>query len=74
MTKQAVRHPMEKLQRKVRSLVESSKVLEPSDSLWKIAFLYGDEWAYWKQQLHEFGFDMQSPVSELLEVEEWLEE
>ena len=58
MTKQAVRHPMEKLQRKVRSLVEGSKVLEPSDSLWKIAFLYGDEWPYWKQQLQEFGFEM----------------
>ena len=47
MTKQ-VAHPMVKLQLKVASLV-NSKVLKPSDSIWKIALLYGDEWTYWKK-------------------------
>ena len=72
MTKQVV-HPMVKLQRKVASLVES-KVLKPNDSIWKIALLYGDQWAYWKKELSEFGFTMQDPVSELLAVEAWDEE
>ncbi len=72
MTKQVV-HPMVKLQRKVSSLVDS-KVLKPNDSIWKIALLYGDQWAYWKQELSEFGFTMQDPVSELLLVEAWDEE
>ncbi|MGF1480638.1 MAG: DUF4327 family protein [Cyanophyceae cyanobacterium] len=68
-----VAHPMVKLQRKVSSLVKA-KVLKPSDSIWKIALLYGDSWAYWKQELQEFGFTMQDPVSELLLVEAWDEE
>lgn len=68
-----VAHPMVKLQRKVSSLVEA-KVLKPSDSIWKIALLYGDNWAYWKQELQEFGFTVQDPVSELLMVEAWDEE
>ncbi|MDJ0724315.1 MAG: DUF4327 family protein [Prochloraceae cyanobacterium] len=72
MTKQVV-HPMVKLQRKVASLVESN-VLKPKDSIWKIALLYGEQWAYWKQELSEFGFTMQDPVSELLAVEAWDEE
>jgi Domain of unknown function (DUF4327) len=72
MTNQ-VAHPMVKLQRKVSSLVES-RVLKPSDSIWKIALLYGDQWTYWKQELLDFGFTMQDPVSELLMVEAWDEE
>ncbi len=72
MTKQ-VAHPMVKLQLKVASLV-NSKVLKPSDRIWKIALLYGDEWTYWKTELLEFGFTTQDPVSELLAVEAWDEE
>lgn len=72
MTNQ-VAHPMVKLQRKVSSLVES-QVLKPSDRIWKIALLFGNDWAYWKRELHEFGFTMQDPVSELLVVEAWDEE
>lgn len=68
-----VAHPMEKFQRKVSSLVES-KVLKPTDSLWKLALLYGDEWGYWKKELLDFGFTMQDPVSEVLVVEAWDEE
>ena len=70
---QQVAHPMVKLQRQVRSLV-NSKLLKPTDSLWKIALLYGDEWAYWKQELQAFEFTMQDPVSDLLSVETWEEE
>jgi Domain of unknown function (DUF4327) len=72
MAKQ-VAHPMVKLQRQVQSLV-NSKLLKPSDSLWKIALLYGDEWAHWKQELQAFDFTMQDPVSELLSVESWDED
>lgn len=66
-------HPMVKLQRQVKSLVDSD-VLKPSDRLWKIALLYGDEWAYWKRELEDFEFSMQDPVGDLLEVESWDEE
>lgn len=72
MTKQ-VAHPMVKLQRQVQSLVES-KLLKPSDSIWKIALLYGEEWSYWKNELLEFGFSMQDPVQDLIAVDEWDEE
>lgn len=68
-----VAHPMVKLQRKVKSLVDS-QVLKPSDSIWKIAFLYGDEWSFWKKELEEFDFTMQDPVSDLLSVESWEED
>jgi hypothetical protein len=68
-----VAHPMVKLQKQVQKLVES-KVIKSSDSLWKIALLYGDEWSYWKQELQEFGFSTQDPVSELLMVEAWDED
>ncbi|MGV0026590.1 DUF4327 family protein [Phormidesmis priestleyi] len=70
---QQVAHPMVKLQRQVRSLVDS-KLLKPGDSLWKIALLYGDEWAYWKQELQAFDFTMQDPVSDLLSVDSWEED
>lgn len=64
---------MVKLQRQVKSLI-SSKVLKPSDSIWKIALLYGDDWAYWKQELLAFDFTMQDPVSDLLAVDSWDED
>jgi hypothetical protein len=64
---------MEKLQRQVHSLVKSD-LIKPTDSLWKIAFLYGAEWEYWKRELLEFGFSMQDPISELLAVEGWDED
>lgn len=70
---QQVAHPMAKLQRQVRSLVDS-KLLKPSDSLWKIALLYGDEWAHWKQELQAFDFTMQDPVSDFLSVDSWEED
>ncbi|OCQ95502.1 DUF4327 domain-containing protein [Oscillatoriales cyanobacterium USR001] len=70
---QQVIHQMVKFQRQVNSLVKSN-IIKPTDSLWKIALLYGDEWAYWKQQLIEFGFSMQDPVSDLLVVEGWDED
>ena len=72
-TKQAVAHPMMKLQRKVSSLVDSN-IIKPEDSIWKIAFLYGDQWSFWKQELLDFGFTMQDPVKELLVVEQWDED
>jgi hypothetical protein len=72
MTKQ-VAHPMVKLQRQVNSLVDS-KLLQPNDSIWKIALLYGDEWSFWKQELLDFGFTMQDPVKDLLVVETWEED
>ncbi|MBD1834747.1 MULTISPECIES: DUF4327 family protein [Cyanophyceae] len=71
--RQQVIHPMVKMQRQVHSLVESN-ILKPTDSLWKIAFLYGDEWPHWKKELLEFDFTMQDPVSALLEVEAWDDE
>ncbi|MGF1495949.1 MAG: DUF4327 family protein [Elainellaceae cyanobacterium] len=69
---QQVMHPMVKFQRKVRSLVES-KVVRSSDSLWKIALLYGDEWSHWKRELEEFDFSMKDPIGDLLAVESWEE-
>ncbi|WP_263971616.1 DUF4327 family protein [Leptolyngbya ohadii] len=70
---QQVAHPMEKLQRQVRSLVQS-KVLKPSDRIWKIAFLYGDDWAFWKRELQDFDFSMQDTIESLLAVETWEED
>jgi hypothetical protein len=70
---QQVLHPMVKFQRQVRSLVDSKK-LKPSDGLWKVALLYGEEWPHWKQELQEFGFTMQDPLAELLTVEAWDED
>lgn len=72
MTNQ-VAHPMVKFQRKLSSLV-SSKAIKHSDPLWKLALLYGDDWAFWKKELLDFGFTMQDPVSEVLLVEAWDEE
>lgn len=69
VSKQVV-HPMEKFQRQVRSLVKSG-VLKPTDSIWKIALLYGDEWPHLKKELEDFEFVMQDPISELLAVEAW---
>lgn len=66
-------HPMVKFQRQVRSLVES-KVLKPTDRLWKVAFLFGDEWSHWKKELEEFEFSMQDSIGDLLLVESWEED
>lgn len=70
---QQVLHPMVKMQRQVQSLV-TSNVLKPTDSIWKIALLYGDKWSYWKRELEEFDFSMQDPVSHILAVENWEED
>ena len=70
---QKVIHPMDKFQRQVHSLVKSD-IIKPTDSLWKIALLFGEEWKFSKQELLEFGFSMQDPISELLAVEAWDEE
>lgn len=67
---QQVLHPMVKLQRQVRSRVESN-LLKATDKLWKVALLYGDTWPHWKQELLDFGFTMHDPVSDLLAVEDW---
>lgn len=72
MTQQVI-HPMARLQRQVRSLV-NSKLLRPTDSIWKIALLYGDEWSFWKEELLAYDFTMQDPVSDLLAVESWDDE
>ena len=61
---------MVKFQRQVRSLVDSNK-LKPTDSLWKVALLYGEEWPHWKQELIDFGFTVQDPIQDLLAVEAW---
>jgi len=66
-------HPMADFQRKVRSLVET-KAISPSDSLWKIAFIFGDKWAHWKSELEAFEFAMQDSIGDLLAVECWEEE
>ncbi|MEM6451491.1 MAG: DUF4327 family protein [Cyanobacteria bacterium P01_D01_bin.105] len=66
-------HPMDKFQRKVRSLVET-KAISPTDSLWKIAFIFGDKWPHWKAELESFDFTMQDRIGDLLAVECWEEE
>lgn len=65
-----IAHPMVKFQRKLASLVEK-KLLKSDDGLWKLALLYGDEWAFWKQELQDFGFTMHDPVGEVLRVDAW---
>jgi hypothetical protein len=73
MIDQVVAHPMVKFQRKVSKLTDA-KVVKSSDSLWKLALLYGDEWSYWKRELLDFGFTMQDPIGEVLAVEAWDED
>ncbi len=70
---QQVMHPMVKLQRQVQKLI-NSKLLRPTDSIWKIALLYGDDWSFLKQELLAYDFSMQDPVSELLAVDSWEDE
>jgi hypothetical protein len=70
---QQVIHPMVKLQRQVQKLI-NSKLLKPTDSIWKIALLYGDDWSFLKQELLAYDFTMQDPVSDLLAVDSWEEE
>jgi hypothetical protein len=64
---------MEKFQRQVHSLVKSD-IVKPDDRLWKIALLFGDDWKFLKEELIDFGFSMQDPISELLMVDVWDEE
>lgn len=66
-------HPMDKFQRKVRSLVET-KAVSPTDKLWKIAFIFGDKWPHWKAELESFDFTTQDTISELLAVDCWEED
>ncbi|NET36040.1 MAG: DUF4327 family protein [Cyanothece sp. SIO1E1] len=73
MTQPVILHPMVKFQRQVRSLVDS-KLIKPTDRLWKIALLYGDDWPHWKRELEEFEFTMQDPIGDLLAVERWEED
>lgn len=73
LVNQQIVHPMEKFQGKVQSLV-NSRLIQPTDRLWKIAFLFGDDWAYWKKELEEFEFTMQDTIGELLAVESWEED
>jgi Domain of unknown function (DUF4327) len=68
-----VAHPMVKFQKQVRSLVDS-KLVKPTDSLWQIALIFGDDWKHWKHELLEFDFTMQDPIGDLLAVENWEEE
>jgi hypothetical protein len=70
MAKKQVCHPMEKLQSRASSLV-NSKIVKPSDPIGKIALLFGEEWSYWKSELLDFGFTMQDPLNNLLVVEAW---
>jgi hypothetical protein len=69
MTKQ-VAHPMVKLQRKVSSLVQSN-IIKPEDNLSKIAFLLGNDWQYWKNELIDFNFSLKDSIQEFLLVEDW---
>lgn len=73
MLQQSTVHPMAKFQRQVGSLIEA-KVIQPTDRLWKIAFLFNDDWAHWKKELEEFDFSMQDTIEDLLAVESWEEE
>ena len=73
MINQTVAHPMVKFQRQVKSLVKRN-VVQPEDSLWKVAFLFGEEWSHWRRELEEFEFSMQDPIADLLAVESWEEE
>ncbi len=70
---QQVIHPMVKLQRHAHSLVDS-KILKLTDSISKMALLYGNEWSYMKKELLDFDFTTQDPISELLAVENWDDE
>lgn len=67
-------HPMVKFQRQVQSMVNRSKFIRPQDPLWKIAFLFGDEWAHLRKELEDFDFSMQDPIADFLAVETWEED
>ncbi len=66
-------HPMVKFQQQVRSLVDA-KLVKPSDSLWQIALVYGDEWQHWKKELAELGFSTQDTIGEMLAIDGWDED
>lgn len=63
---------MVKFQRQVQSLV-SKKVIKPEEPIWKIAFLFGEDWAHWRKELEDFEFSTQDPIQDLLAVESWEE-
>jgi hypothetical protein len=69
-TDQQVALPMVKFQRQVQSLVNRN-VVKPTDSIWKIAFLFGNDWAHLRKELEDFDFSLQDPISDLLAVESW---
>lgn len=73
MISQTVAHPMVKFQRQVKSLVKR-QVVQPSDSIWKVAFLFGEEWSHWRKELEDFDFSMHDPIADLIAVESWEEE
>jgi hypothetical protein len=73
MSKKQVLHPMVKLQQKVSSLV-NSQIIKPTDSIGKIALLFGEKWSFYKSELIAFGFSIQDPVSDLIVVERWDDE
>lgn len=64
---------MAKFQRQVQALVKRN-VIKPSDSIWKIAFLFGEEWSHWRKELEDFDFSTKDPISDLLAVESWEED
>ena len=74
VTGSMVVHPMVKFQRQVQSMVNRSKSIRPQDPLWKIAFLFGDEWAHLRKELEDFDFSMQDPIADFLAVETWEED
>lgn len=49
-------------------------MVKPTDPIWKIAFLFGDDWSHWKQELEEFEFSTQDPIADLLAVQTWEED
>ena len=55
-------------------MVNRSKSIRPQDPLWKIAFLFGGDWAYLRKELEDFDFSMQDPIADFLAVETWEEE
>lgn len=73
MSKKQLIHPMVKLQQKVSSLI-NSQIIQPNDSIGKIALLFGEQWSFYKSELIAFGFSMQDPVKDLVVVERWDEE
>ena len=73
MNNKQLLHPMVKLQQRVSSLV-NSRIIQPDDSIAKIALLFGNEWSFLKSELLAYGFTLQDPVSDVLVVQRWDDE